>query len=165
MRGTRRVQPARAPTRLHRSPRCAAIARGGHPSGDLSGLSSQYSHARARFHSRFTVRGETFSTSAVSSTVSPPKNRSSTIWLFRASTVASAFNASSIATRSVVCCGTMSAFVERDGRSLRRPACRCDDAERDRRACGASTAPKDRRNERDPATRCSPNRSSAGTPH
>ena len=52
---------------------------GRHPAGAFLSVSSQNSHARARLHSRFTVRGEMFRTSAVSSTDSPPKNRSSTI--------------------------------------------------------------------------------------
>src|SRR6266536_2013145 len=41
-------------------------------------LSSRWSQARARFHSRITVRGEVCKTSAVSSTFKPPKERSST---------------------------------------------------------------------------------------
>src|SRR5215510_7772285 len=40
--------------------------------------SSAYNHAFASVHSRPTVAGEMFSTSPVSSMVSPPKNRSST---------------------------------------------------------------------------------------
>lgn len=45
--------------------------------------SSRISHAFANFQSRITVSGETFSTSAVSSTLRPPKNRSSTTWTLR----------------------------------------------------------------------------------
>lgn len=45
-------------------------------------LSSRRSQALASFQSRFTVSDETPRTSAVSSTVSPPKNRSSTTWPF-----------------------------------------------------------------------------------
>lgn len=41
-------------------------------------LSSRRSHAFASFQSRFTVSDDTPSTSAASSTVSPPKNRNST---------------------------------------------------------------------------------------
>jgi hypothetical protein len=41
--------------------------------------SSRLSHARARLHLLFTVAGETPTTSAVSSMLSPPKKRSSTI--------------------------------------------------------------------------------------
>src|SRR6185503_10897708 len=63
-------------------------------------LSSRYSHALALFHSRITVIGATFITSAVSSTLSPPKKRSSTIRLFRSSISARLFNASSSANRS-----------------------------------------------------------------
>src|SRR5881392_1229334 len=44
----------------------------------LSTLNSRRSHAFASFQSCITVSGETFSTSAVSSTLSPPKKRSST---------------------------------------------------------------------------------------
>jgi hypothetical protein len=41
------------------------------------------------------VRGEIFNASAVSSRLSPPKKRSSTILLWRSSKVASSFSASS----------------------------------------------------------------------
>ena len=51
--------------------------------------------------SRITVTGETLSTSAVSSTLSPPKKRISTTCTLRGSSRASAFIASSSATRSV----------------------------------------------------------------
>ena len=47
-----------------------------------------------------TVSGDTFKTDAVSSTLSPPKNRSSTTRLFRSSKFASASSASSSATKS-----------------------------------------------------------------
>ena len=43
--------------------------------------SSRVSQVFANFQSRMTVSGDTFSTSAVSSTLKPPKNRSSTTWL------------------------------------------------------------------------------------
>src|ERR1022692_4497621 len=52
--------------------------------------------------SRLTVAGDTLSTSAVSSTLSPPKKRISMICTLRASRRASAFIASSSATRSPV---------------------------------------------------------------
>ncbi len=42
-------------------------------------FNSRYNHALALFHSRITVMGATLSTSAVSSTLRPPKKRSSTI--------------------------------------------------------------------------------------
>src|SRR5262245_23427863 len=45
------------------------------------------------------VSGETFNTSAVSTTLSPPKKRNSTTRLFRSSILASASSASSRATR------------------------------------------------------------------
>src|SRR5439155_8068998 len=55
--------------------------------------SSRSSHSFARRQSRLTVSDETLSTSAVSSTVKPPKNRNSTTWLFRTSTCANASRA------------------------------------------------------------------------
>src|SRR5437763_13364399 len=66
----------------------------------LSGANSRKSQAFASFQSRITVSGDTFNASAVSSTVSPPKYLISTTWLFRTSTSASAFSASSNASRS-----------------------------------------------------------------
>src|SRR5262249_42978154 len=63
-------------------------------------LSSLWSQAFASFQSRITVSGETFNTSAVSFTLKPPKNRSSTTWLLRSSTVARRSSASSIASKS-----------------------------------------------------------------
>src|SRR5262245_9708524 len=48
-------------------------------SSTLSPPSSRKSQPFALLHSRMTVTAETFKTSAVSSTVSPPKYRSSTI--------------------------------------------------------------------------------------
>src|SRR5262249_23195729 len=65
-------------------------------------LSSRKSHACARLHSRCTVRVETFNASAVSSRLSPPKKRISTILLWRSSKVANSFSASSSATRSAL---------------------------------------------------------------
>src|SRR5215475_782599 len=61
---------------------------------------SRCSQALARVHSRATVPGETLSASAVSSTLNPPKNRSSTIWPLLGSNSASAVSASSSATIS-----------------------------------------------------------------
>ena len=63
-------------------------------------LSSVKSHARAIFQSRITVSEDTFTTSAVSFTLRPPKNRSSTIRDLRGSTSARADSASSNATSS-----------------------------------------------------------------
>ena len=62
--------------------------------------SSRYSQNLAMLQSRRTVAGETLSTSAVSSTLSPPKKRISMIRTLRGSRRASAFRASSSATRS-----------------------------------------------------------------
>src|SRR5581483_6323236 len=62
--------------------------------------SSRWSHASASRCSRPIVPTETFSARAVSSTLRPPKNRSSITLLLRGSTSASAFSASSSATRS-----------------------------------------------------------------
>ena len=61
---------------------------------------SRRSQTFASRQSRITVSGETFNTAAVSSTLSPPKNRISMTRLFRSSNVASAFSASSSATKS-----------------------------------------------------------------
>src|SRR5262245_38235390 len=61
---------------------------------------SRCSQALARVHSRATVPGETSSASAVSSTLNPPKNRSSTIWPLLGSNFASDVSASSSATIS-----------------------------------------------------------------
>src|SRR6185295_5886992 len=63
--------------------------------GLLCPLISRCSHALARVQSRAMVNGETARTSAVSSTLRPPKNRSSTTLLFRSSTVASRASAES----------------------------------------------------------------------
>src|SRR5437762_2135165 len=63
-------------------------------------LNESYSQAFARFHSRMTVTSEMCSASAVSSTLNPPKKRSSTTLLFRESMVANRFSASSSAIKS-----------------------------------------------------------------
>jgi hypothetical protein len=63
-------------------------------------LTSRINETCARLHSRVTGSGDTFNSSAVPSTVSRPKKRSSTTGLFRGSTSASALSASSSATRS-----------------------------------------------------------------
>src|SRR5206468_7102163 len=47
--------------------------------------SSRWSQALASFQSRITLCGEIFSTSAVSSTLKPPRNRSSITFAFRGS--------------------------------------------------------------------------------
>src|SRR6266496_4053557 len=62
--------------------------------------SSLKSHVFASAQSRITVTAEIPKTSAVSSTLRPPKNRSSTILLFRSSKAARVFNASSSAITS-----------------------------------------------------------------
>src|SRR5439155_724211 len=62
--------------------------------------SARYSHARAKAQSLWTVRSETWSASAVSSTDRPPKKRSSTTRALRASSASSATSASSRAARS-----------------------------------------------------------------
>src|SRR5439155_5762465 len=84
---------------LHRGTRLSAVLAENAYSERLS-LSSRYSHALARFQSRMTVKGERLRTSAVSSTLSPPKNRSSTTLLLRSSNFARFSSASSKATRS-----------------------------------------------------------------
>ena len=62
--------------------------------------SSRRSHALANFQSCITVSGETFNTSAVSCTLSPPKKRSSTTWPLLGSIADRACKASSSATKS-----------------------------------------------------------------
>ena len=62
--------------------------------------SSSWGQALTTFQSRITVSGETLSTSAVSSTLSPPKKRNSTTRPFLGSMRASAFSASSSASKS-----------------------------------------------------------------
>src|SRR5687767_7597382 len=71
----------------------------GHREGSLD--NSRNSHAFALTQSRFTVAGETPTTSAVSSIDRPPKNRSSTILACCGSTLASVFMASSSASISI----------------------------------------------------------------
>src|SRR5215469_8747541 len=63
-------------------------------------VSSRLSHARATVQSRLIVAGDTPITSAVSSRLSPAKNRSSTMRLWRGSISASVASASSSAARS-----------------------------------------------------------------
>src|SRR5439155_13319837 len=58
------------------------------------------SQSLATFHSRCTVSEETLKTSAVSSTLRPPKKRNSTTWLFLRFTPPSRFKASSRAAKS-----------------------------------------------------------------
>src|SRR5947207_4480557 len=67
---------------------------------DASWPSSRNSQALASFQSRITVSWDTRRAVAVSSTLRPPKNRSSTTSLLRASTTASCFSASSTAKSS-----------------------------------------------------------------
>src|SRR4029077_11461124 len=62
-------------------------------------VSSRRSQTFDKRQSRFTVSGETFSVSAVSWILSPPKKRSSTTWLRRGSTDSNAVSASSRAAR------------------------------------------------------------------
>ena len=62
--------------------------------------SSRSNQSLASRQSRLTVSGDTWSTSAVSSTLKPPKKRNSIMRLFRTSTAANASKARSRATRS-----------------------------------------------------------------
>src|SRR5215831_20195420 len=64
-------------------------------------LSSLKSQARATVHSRFTVAGERFITSAVSSMVSPPKYLSSTRRAWRGAAAARVLRALSRARKSI----------------------------------------------------------------
>ena len=68
-------------------------------------LSSRRSHARAKFQSRMTVFGATPNTSAVSSTLKPPKKRISKTRLLRSSVLARRSNARSTDTISSSCSG------------------------------------------------------------
>ena len=74
---------------LNASPTIGRPSRGadavGQASCERSPRISRCSHALASRQSRMTVSGDTFSTDAVSSTLNPPKNRSSTTRLFRSS--------------------------------------------------------------------------------
>src|ERR1039457_2113670 len=70
----------------------------------LAPLRSRNNHTLASFQSRITVSLDTFSTSAVSLTSRPPKNRNSTTQAFLSSTRARRFNASSSATRLLSGC-------------------------------------------------------------
>src|ERR1035437_9919934 len=82
-----------------RSPSCARMEKPeAYPTGPLNSRKSQ---ARASLQSRMTVSGETFNTTAVSSTLRPPKNRSSMTRALRESTAASALSASSSAISSL----------------------------------------------------------------
>ena len=74
-RGRRADVPARLPVLHGRDPRPASSAQG---SMGLAPRSSRSNHSFAIFQSRFTVSREIFNASAVSSRVSPPKNRIST---------------------------------------------------------------------------------------
>src|SRR6185295_17006518 len=85
-------RPHTPPSRKRRVPRAHAPAR--HGEGWRSGRvgqapsllerdSSRINQCFANFQSLITVSGEIFNTSAVSSTLKPPKKRSSTTWLFR----------------------------------------------------------------------------------
>jgi hypothetical protein len=63
-------------------------------------LNSSNSHDLASLQSRMTLSGETFSTVAVSSTLKPPKNRSSMIRALHGSNSAGLLSASSSAMSS-----------------------------------------------------------------
>ncbi len=90
------LAPPRAPARRDRAARLVASAQASffarrslHRLPLLCPI-SRASQALASLQSRRTVSGETFSTSAVSSTLKPPKKRNSTTRLFRGSTRARA---------------------------------------------------------------------------
>src|SRR5712671_183989 len=70
----------------------------------FSSPSSRYSQALAQRHSRLIVLEESSRSWAVSSTLRPPKYRSSTICAFRGSRAARRLSASSTATTSAVLC-------------------------------------------------------------
>src|SRR5262249_54106995 len=69
--------------------------------GAAAPSSARFNQARASAHCRLTVAGERPTTSAVSSTVSPPKYRSSTILARSASIAVSRVSASSSARTSI----------------------------------------------------------------
>src|SRR5262245_11018924 len=101
-RETRRVHADRAPGRRGRAAQLVAIV----PSAFESRFfSSRANQTFANCQSRITVMADTCSTSAVSSTLNPPKNRSSTTCACRGYSVARAWRASSRATRSCPRCG------------------------------------------------------------
>lgn len=106
----RRVEPI-ASRPCHRAGSLPVVKCGGSPGGsrgrgnpftrlDPPPPSSRRRNSLAIVQSRATVPGETPSASAVSSTLKPPKKRSSTTCALRGSTAASACRASSIGTKS-----------------------------------------------------------------
>src|SRR5262249_32974560 len=102
----RRLPSQRPPALLLPAPErhdiASPLAASVQSSPPLSPFSARRSQAFANLQSRSTVSGETLSASAVSATLSPPKKRSSTTWLFRRSTAARAFSASSTATTAAL---------------------------------------------------------------
>ena len=77
-------------------------------------VTSPCSQARAAFQSLMTVRTDTPTASAVSSTENPPKNRSSTTWLARGADSASKASASWRATTSTPGVGAMTCTASSD---------------------------------------------------
>ena len=128
-------------------------------------VSSVNSQARANFQSRITVSEETFTTSAVSFTLRPPKNRSSTIRALRGSTSASAFSASSRATSFArLESAPHPAFWSGPKPALCRRAWPPPSGEPDPAGYGASAWPLRRRNARDAANPHPVRSPAAGTP-
>jgi len=113
---------------------------------DLFGPISRLSQAFASFQSRFTLWGEIFRTPAVSSTLNPPKKRSSITRALRESICANALSESSKAINTRPRCGDMSRSSSRLRRGAgppRRPEARARAAStRIRRITWAATAKK-----------------------
>ncbi len=126
---------------------------------------SRSSHDRARFQSPLTVRGETFNTLAISSSVSPPKYRSSTTLLCRGSQFGQF--GQSIIERHQLSAAFRAHHETRHPAGLRprRPrVCPCFECGRNRSGYGASPAPRHRRNGRGSPSASPPARPAANKP-
>ena len=159
---------ARPVSEKRRAPRAegpAPIATGAQPvssaprSSFASSPSSRYSQAFAARQSRLTVPVDNFSTLAISSTVSPAKNRISTICAFRGSISGQrdqcVVQGDEVHIRFLAAAND-DGFVQRHMLDAADPASGCDDA-RAPRGCGASPAPTRRKSAPDSATACACN--------
>ena len=127
--------------------------------------SSRSSQSFASRQSRLTVSGDTWSTSAVSSTLKPPKNRNSMIRLLRTSTFANASSARSSATTSNAGPPPRRA-LRAASPVVRRPRVSgIPDAGHGRRGRAASAAPRCQESARGPASGRAGRRSASGMPH
>src|SRR5262245_50126005 len=80
----------------------------------MGALISRLSQALTKFQSRMTVKGDTLRTAAVSSTLSPPKNRNSTTFPLRGSCLLRRSRASSNANKSGARSGDATTASSRD---------------------------------------------------